>query len=386
MDKRKKVASASEPKAIIFLYFTVFLVSFFSLLSANMANIDVRREFLDYDEFPEGYSLFSSGNEKTYETFVDTNFAPFPHYEIEYGTLSSEETNVESPECLVKVYGLKESEIPPYVPSPYRDDSLIPFTLKAGNLLSHGDFVLGLGDFLTMDSSFAVSLAETGGSLKIKGSTFALKGVMDQCHAAKRSQKPIVPIWVSKATFETFFPPSLSSSDLSYSLECVAKTDSYDFESQSAAPLQSYRLIKREEEQKLKTSADERFSLTIGLMAISSIAIVIIQTLYVKGRDEEIGIRRAIGASRFDIVADFGGKSLAYGLFGLSSAIFLSALGSLLYGVYCSVECYAPLLFFDWSASLTIIGLYGLVFVMASLIPLILAAHINISEVLVEER
>lgn len=386
MDKRKKAASASEPKAIIFLYFAVFLVTFFSLLSANMANIDVRREFLDYDEFPEGYSLFSSGNEKTYETFVNMNFASFPHYEIEYGTLSSEETGIESPECLVKVYGLKENEIPPYVPSPYQDDSLIPFTLKAGNLLSHGDYALGLGDFLTMDSPFAMSLNKAGGSLKIKSFLFALKGVIGQCHAAKRSQKAIIPIWVSKATFEAFFPTSLSSSDLSYSLECVAKTDSYDFENQGATPLQSYRLIKREEEQKLKTSTDERFSLTIGLMAISSIAIVIIQTLYVKGRDEEIGIRRAIGASRFDIVADFGGKSLAYGLFGLGSAIFLSTLGSLLYGVYCSVESCAPLLFFDWSTSLVIIGLYGLVFVVASPIPLILAAHINISEVLVEER
>jgi hypothetical protein len=66
--------------------------------------------------------------------------------------------------------------------------------------------------------------------------------------------------------------------------------------------------------------------------------------------------------------------------------IFLSAMGTLIYGTYCSAAYYAPLLYFDWPISLIIIGLYGLVFMLASFVPLALASHVNISEVLVEER
>ncbi|MCI2111443.1 MAG: hypothetical protein LKK13_03770 [Bacilli bacterium] len=60
--------------------------------------------------------------------------------------------------------------------------------------------------------------------------------------------------------------------------------------------------------------------------------------------------------------------------------------GDVIYGTYWSAAYYAPLLYFDWPISLIIIGLYGLVFILASFVPLAIASHVNISEVLVEER
>lgn len=126
--------------------------------------------------------------------------------------------------------------------------------------------------------------------------------------------------------------------------------------------------------------------MSIILTAISSISLIIVGLINVKNRYAEIGIRRAVGASKDDVCFKFFRENFV--LMTLSTIIgFLMGLFAVfLIYEYITLSSNFLTFHFEWYFSLMFFCIYLLITSIVYIIPSLAAANINISVILKEEK
>jgi ABC-type antimicrobial peptide transport system permease subunit len=378
--KNKPIFVFPRKKSGNFLLVLSFVITLFASLALNSSALSSLLSNLDYADYPQEYSVYNLLYKDNFEKFMDENFEGFD-YETFYcdSNTSSLTTNIVSKNISIQIVGCRQNFERFPIPSAY-SNSITSTSLIEGRSFSDIDLIQENNAMVMYCSHLEKINYKIGDTIVINGQPFVLKGVLDDSPDIKRNrEKNVIQIFIPYTTFMNYFSFPVVKS--------VIYTKNYNFPLFSNDEnFVSYYKIVDQVNASAELNDQTSFVSIIGLFAISSIATIILQILLIRGRYNEIGIRRAIGASRDSIAYFFTKESLLVLFLGVSLGLTVFLI---IYSSIClilSSVFYTCLIVFNISATLIAATSYLLISFISVLIPSIIGTNINISTILVEEK
>lgn len=365
-------------KKHIFIIILSFIITFFISLSLNLNDIQSKIGTIDYANYPIGYSIYSSLDIEYYQSFMEVNF---PDFEYKKYLMSSKKitTNISYENLEINVLGcdIDFEKFP--LPSCY-SNSINFAKLKSGSSFNNSDIINRSNAIILYESHLKKIGFNNGDYILIDGIKFYIKGVLeDNPDVIRNISKDVIQIFIPFTTFESIFN--------FINVKTVIYTNNYNITSlDEDKNFISYYKIN----QLIKFNENRLFSSTLPLLiisfVISFISFLILQIVLIKERYNEIGIRRAVGASREEIIYSFTLESLLSTLLGIILG-FISYLIVFTFIQLSLTMIYKSNFFVD---NLNIIFIFILLYAFVSffsiLIPTLIGTKINISSILVEEK
>ena len=225
------------------------------------------------------------------------------------------------------------------------------YGLSSGRFLAQSDLD-GRGTVAVIGSEIADTLYGTqnaaGNKIVISGKTFTVVGVLEAMGTSMSGSNDttvIIPFTTAARMFSntvirTFYASSYNESDID-----AAKTaiESFLAARETGGDTSAYRVYSQTD--LLETVSSVSDSLTLMLAGIAGISLLVggigimnIMLVSVTERTREIGIRKAIGAQRFDIICQFMIESLVLSILGGLIGLGLSFGGAQLVGRFAGLK------------------------------------------------
>ena len=365
-------------KKHFFIICLSLIITFLTSIALNISDVQAKLNNIDYSNYPKGFSVYNLLNIDNYKGFMEQNFNDF-EYKTYYKSPDNVKTNILLDGLKIEVLGCEKnfSEYP--LPSCY-SDSINFSKLKSGKGFSDYDIINNSNAMLMYNSHLEKIGYNDGDYILINGIRFYLKGILeDNSDVIRHKEDNIIQIFIPYTTFASIFE--------SINIKTVIKTDDFIFKYLNddvnfLSLSKVNQKINRNKNYLLSTT----LPLLIILIVISFISIIILQTILIKGRYNEIGIRRAVGASRQEIVYLFTKETLLSTILGVLIGIVMYFIAFTFIQLSLSSLYRANLFAYNFN----VVGAFWLLYVLISfvsiLIPTFLGTNINISTILVEER
>lgn len=364
----------------IFLFILSFIIVLFTSLSINNSMLQARISNLDYLDYPQKYSAYNLLHEDDYESFMKEYFTDLKYKEYYCNANTSLiSTNIVSDNLEIEIMGCVANFETFPIPSAY-SNTIVATSLMEGDSFSEIDLIKNNNTIIMYYSHLKKINYKQGDLININGKNFILKGVLQDNSDVKRNyNKDVIQIFIPYTTFLNIFKFPI--------IKTVVKTDNYTFPSlMKDNNFISYEKVESIINNNYNYNKQASLITIVSTFAISFIATIIVQYLLIRGRYNEIGIRRAVGASRDSIVFMFTTNSLKV----LSVGILL---GLIIFFISYSTIClvlsniyYSSMFILNISKTIGSVLLYLSICFISILIPSVIGSNINISNILVEEK
>lgn len=375
-----KIKESMKNKNNIFLFILSFIIVLFTSLSINNSMLQARISNLDYLDYPQKYSAYNLLHEDDYESFMKEYFTDLKYKEYYCNANTSLiSTNIVSDNLEIEIMGCVANFETFPIPSAY-SNTIVATSLMEGDSFSEIDLIKNNNTIIMYYSHLKKINYKQGDLININGKNFILKGVLQDNSDVKRNyNKDVIQIFIPYTTFLNIFKFPI--------IKTVVKTDNYTFPSlMKDNNFISYEKVKSIINNNYNYNKQASLITIVSTFAISFIATIIVQYLLIRGRYNEIGIRRAVGASRDSIVFMFTTNSLKV----LSVGILL---GLIIFFISYSTIClvlsniyYSSMFILNISKTIGSVLLYLSICFISILIPSAIGSNINISNILVEEK
>ncbi len=365
-------------KKHFFIIILSFIITFFSSFALNITNIQSKIQYIDYANYPNNYSAYNLLNIDNYENFMNQNFPGF-EYKKYYKTSDKVTTNIVFDNLKIEVLGCVNNFEEYPLPSCY-SDSINFSKLKVGCSFDNIDIINHSNAIIMYESHLKKIGFKENDYILINGVKFYIKGILeDNADIIRNKEENIIQFFIPYTTFASIFKY--------INVKIVIRTDNYNFNylNDDVNFVSLYKINKKigiNKQYLINTS----LPILIVMFIISFVSITIIQIVLIKERYNEIGIRRAVGASREEIVFLFTKETLTSTFFGMvigiiSFFIVFSFFQLLLTTIYKS-----NFFVYNFNTMFSYLLVYVLVSFFSILIPTIIGTNINISSILVEEK
>lgn len=369
-----------KKKGYAFLLFLSFIITFFLSVSFNSARIESIVHNIDYANYPIGYSAYRGMDSKEYKSVMNNKFTNLDYHFFYYGA-KNPDTNIMYENLNVKVIGCQKNFETFPLPSAY-SSTIVSSKLLEGESFDDLDIISQSNAMVMYSSQLKKIGYKPNDKIRMMGHDFVLKGVLEDNSDIKRNiNEDIIQIFIPYTTYLSLFDSPYPN------VETVIYTSNYTFDEldDNQNFISYYKvqdILQHTEDYIIQSSY-----ITIGTtFVISCICTAIVQIILIKGRYNEIGIRRAIGASRDSIVFLFTKKSLYTILIGalmgfLTFLVVLFNVELILSHIY-----FTNFIMFNSNTTFLVLIIYIFLSYLSVLLPSILGTRINISTILVEER
>jgi len=370
-------------KNSILFFLMSFVISIVTVVSLATSTILSEIKYSDYAAFADNFSYLPQV--KDYDSIMAQDFSGL-NYNVLIKCGGKIKTNINLGDRKFVLVGVDENFT--YFPMPNFMNNVFESTLEKQDIVGGESFtkedILCRNKVIIMNNYYLSEVGFSGENIFIDDVSYTVKGVLsDYSTMYKYNDEIRIPIYMPYTTLQALYKENRLSYDV------VIETQGYRFEKYEDAE-GDYLVSKYIKNIEKQNYCDELISnsapIIISLFAVSFLAIFIIQFIIVKNKHNEIGIKRAIGASKSDIIFEFLSEfSIITFLAVVIGAIFGVLLISMHYIRQCFL-CNAPIL--NLNISLIIISLlsyFGFVF-LASLTSVFIGTNINIAGIIVEER
>lgn len=369
---------SQKKKGYIFLLILSFVITFLLSISLNSAGIQSSLQNLDYADYPVEYSAYSTLQVDTYENFMSENFHDLDYHFFYYKN-DNPTTNIIFEDLEVQVIGCQSDFQTFPLPSAY-SNSIVSTQISEGESFTDVDIFTQSNGMIMYGSHLDKIGYQLDDEIKINGKDFVLEGVLEDNSDIKRNiDENTIQIFIPYTTYSNLFT--------AYNVETVIHTENYTFEQYDDEYnfISYYKVLDMLNNTESYIISSSYFAIAATFL-VSFIATAIVQIILIRGRYNEIGIRRAIGASRDSIVYLFTKKSLNIILIGalmgfLTFLILLFNVEILLSNIY-----FTNFFIFNFNDTCLYLVIYIFFSYLSVLIPSIIGTRINIATILVEER
>lgn len=365
-------------KKHFFIIILSFIITFFSSIALNITDIQSKFNNIDYANYPSNYSVYNLLNIDNYEEFMEHNFFDF-EYKKYYKSSDKVTTNIIFDNLKIEVLGC-ESDFEKYpLPSCY-SDSINFSKLKSGSSFSDFDIINNSNAIIMYETHLKKIGFNNGDYILINGIRFYVKGILeDNADVVRNKSQNIVQIFIPYTTFASVFK--------NINVKTVIQTNEYNFEylNNDINFLSMYKV-----NQKINTNKEYLISTSLPLLLvlfiISFISIIIVQIILIKEKYNEIGIRRAVGASREEIIYSFTKDTLLSTIFGMIIGIIMYFIVFTFFQLFLTLLYKANFFVYNLNIIFIFLFIYAFISFFSILIPTFIGTNINISSILVEEK
>jgi hypothetical protein len=380
MKKRNSILSnfVKKKNNNTFMLVLAFIISLFTSISLNISGIYSIIGNVNYVDFPDGYSAYSNIDKEKFRKFMDTNFTGL-EYTYYYCAPDSGTINIQSKDLTLSVFGCQENFENFPVPSPF-SDSIVNAQLLEGSSFDETDIIMKSNAMIMYSSHLEKIGYGENNALMLNGQKLVLKGVLKDNNEIKRHIRDnVIQIFIPYTTFNSLFRNT--------NVKTIIHTGDFTFSNfeNNGNFISKYKVLKLIENYKIFINATSLPAI-VAIYIISFIATVIVQIILINSRHNEIGIRRAVGASKDSIIFLFTTNSLLVILKGILLGLCAFLISFFSVELILSNMYVVNLFVLDISVTLISIFSYFILNFFCVLIPTIIGSSINISSILVEER
>ncbi len=365
-------------KKSFFITILSVLIVLLSSIALNITELQARIYNIDYANYPKNFSVYNLLNIDNYEAFMSNNFFGL-EYKVYYHSYEKVTTNLLNDDLKIQVLGC-ESKFESFpLPSTY-SDSINVTKVKSGESFTDKDILQKTNVMMMYNAHLKKIGYQEGDYIVINGIKFYLKGVLLDNEDIKRNiDENIIQVLIPASTYATIFNH--------INVKTVIKTFNYRFDYlDNDVNFVSQRKI----DMKINTTKDYLFStslpLIIVLFLVAFISISIVQIILVRERYNEIGIRRAVGASKDDIVFLFTKSTLIKAIKGIIVGLMIYFIAFSFIQLLCSQIYMANLFVYNIGIILLFATIYLCVSFLTIIVTSFIGSQINIISVLVEEN
>ena len=365
-------------KKHFFIIILSFIITFFSSIALNITDIQSKLNNIDYANFPSNYSVYNLLNIDNYEEFMRQNFLDF-EYKKYYKSSDKVNTNIILDGLKIEVLGC-ESNFEKYpLPSCY-SDSINFSKLEVGSSFSDFDIINNSNTIIMYETHLKKIGFSSGDYILINGIRFYIKGILeDNADVIRNRSQNIIQIFIPYTTFTSIFK--------NINVKTVIQTNDYNFKylNDDINFISTYKV-----NQRISTNKEYLISTSLPLLAvlfiISFVSIIIVQIILIKDRYNEIGIKRAVGASREEIIYSFTKDTLISTIFGMVMGIIMYFVVFTFFQLFLTMLYKSNFLIYNLNMIFVFVFIYAFISFLSILIPTFIGTNINISSILVEEK
>ncbi len=365
-------------KKHLFIIVLSFIITFFSSIALNITDIQSKLNNIDYANYPSNYSVYNLLNIDNYEEFMKQNFLDF-EYKKYYKSSDKITTNILSENLKTEVLGC-ESNFEKYpLPSCY-SDSINFSKLKLGNSFNDLDILNNSNAIIMYEAHLKKIGFDSGDYILINGIRFYIKGILeDNADVIRNQSQNIIQVFIPYTTFKSIFK--------NINVKTVIQTNDYNFEylNDDVNFISRYKvnqIISTNKEYLMSTS----LPLLVVLFIISFVSTIIVQIIIIKDRYNEIGIRRAVGASREEIIYSFTKDTFLSTIFGMIIGIIMYFIVLTFFQLVLTMLYKSSFFIYNLNMVFIFVFTYAFISFFSILIPTFMGTNINISSILVEEK
>ncbi|MEG2270185.1 MAG: FtsX-like permease family protein [Bacilli bacterium] len=366
-------------KMNLFLILLSLFISLFTSFSLSNNKLQTKIKNLNYADFPVNFSVYNMLQQDEYSNFLENNFTGLP-YELFYINIEEYvKTNIVCKDLHIQIIGARTEFQKFPIPSAY-SNSIFMTSIQEGKSFDDIDMMNKNNSIIAYSSHLQKIGYKKDMKIVINGIQFVLKGVLADSSDVKRN--------IDKNTIQLFIPYTTLLNMFSYSyVKTSIYTKDYDFpqlkdDNKFLSYYKTLDTYKKTNEDINKTS----YITILSIFVISFIATIIVQLILMKNKYSEIGIRRAVGASRDDITYMFTKKSMIMIITGVLIGLVSFFL---IYSVMCVVysnQYFTNMFIFDIKSVFLFSAIYLILSYVSVLFPSIIGSNINISSILLEEK
>lgn len=382
--KNKKVFKFLNYKnrSNVFLFFLTFVITLFTLVAVNDAAFSAKELNSYYIDYPQNYSLFQGLPVNKYKDFMKKNF-----YNLEYKTFYEHAntenffTNINSSDKLeIELIGCVPDFEKYPIPSAFKRTIMESFLIE-GESFTKADMIQENNAIIMYYSQLRKINFTSSSKISINNRKYVLKGVLADTSDIKSN--------INENKIQIFMPYTTMSNIIEgeMSVNNVIKTEGRNFPwlAESNAFV-TYSKIKPLFEQAYWYNLLSKAETIFGIFCVSFIATIILQVFIIKNRYNEIGIRRAVGASKDSIIFMFTSKSILVLIVGMLTGIASFLIIHTAKAIVATNFYHSSMFIIDWKASIISLSAYFAICYLSVFIPSFIGSNVNISNVLVEER
>ena len=370
----------------IFILILSLFVSLGTALGIGVINYNQEKNSYYYGDYPDNYSFCWNVDCKKSD-LVESTF-----YGLDYTKVYTEKdditiTNLSGyfPKTHFRIYGVSENFYHYPLQSVDCDTNIRFSNLEKGTSFTKADIIQNNLSFMMYTSqAHLFSTKSSSLTITIKGQNFKLIGTLKDTADIDRTLNNDdinIHIFVPYSTLNYLFGLSrcyYSINNQGHTLKTTKDNVPY----LANGMYNDYSYFKNSTS-KLSLLFYEIDGLLIFL---SFISVLIVGILNIKNRSNEIGVRRAVGATKDDISFMF----LSEGTFLIGMSVILSfVLDVAIFGIMSTILSqyhFIYVFFFDWKSTVLALSIYYLAAIIGVLIPALIGSRTNISSILVEEH
>ncbi|MGM9858908.1 MAG: ABC transporter permease [Bacilli bacterium] len=365
-------------KRYLFIIILSVIISFFSSIAINVSNIEAEIQHIDYSNYPRGYSTYKLLDTDDYKDFMEYHFPNF-EYKSYFTSSNDPTTNLRFENLKVNVIGCEANFETFPLPSCY-SESINFSSLKYGTSFEYSDIITKTNALIMYESHIQKIGLKDDQYIEINGTPFFIKGVLsDNNDVLRNIDKNIIQMFIPHSTFSSLFK------DISVNTIIYTQNTNFTLFDNEINFMSEFKVNNLIETSYNYFVSSSMVSLVM-LFGISFISIVIVQTILIRERYNEIGIRRAVGASKSDIIYLFSKSSLLSSLVGAIIGFVIYLIVFSFIALILSLKYFTNLFLFNINMVLIFLSIYLIVCFLSILISTIIGTRINIATILVEER
>ncbi|MCM1130363.1 MAG: ABC transporter permease [Roseburia sp.] len=361
-------------KTYICLLLATICIAFTTGITINITQHIHYEKSVEYSDFPKEYSIYNNAtkNSNFYKYFQELDY-------IFYSTrIDNFDINI-TDGIKIEIIGCQDNFLEYPLPS-MKSNCLTTTELISGASFDKKDMVLRNAFFIMYQSHLEAIKFMQNDYIEMNGVRFYLKGVLKDTNEVLRNRdKSKIQIFVPYTTMKNIFTDTTQ--------HAIIKTCKYNFENLfEDSNFNSYYKVQKNALQSVENDLINNVVYISGIFLVACICIIILQIITIKSRYYEIGIRRAIGASRGAIVKQFTLQAYLYVLLGLILGVILAYYTFSLYALYKSILYHTNLFIYEIRTTLIMISTYSLISFISIVVPAWIGSKMNISTILIEER
>ncbi|MCF0117999.1 MAG: ABC transporter permease [Bacilli bacterium] len=354
-------------------------------LTVNNSKYDNDKIFNYLSYFPKDTACVSSNDESKIDTFCDTfNLTCIKYYSMGYYIKNDEDKNQ-----YVRLFGVNHDYLDYPLLNTINSDSLYMSSLIAGQNFDRSTLIQEMKFIHINKSSYRYLFGDDYSCdkfIKIGTTTFAVVGVIDDTSFGYAySRDTNIPLYMPITTMMTYFK------DYDFNTHAIINYENYDDEALASYSKNenihyfSYNTVLKQKQMKIEEDILEDKPFTYASTVVISVLLVIIMLFNIKQRGEEIGIKRALGASKYDIVLQFEFECILYSIVATLICISFTILFFFMLGYISLIKSGFFVFGIDFQKTFITLLYQNIIVAIVAMIPSFVAANLNIADNLKSE-